>query len=133
MAGNQLDKAAVLAAVSEFNDPETGRSVVETGQVRDVAIDGQAIRLTLALSTHSAILSLEARDRLTQLLKSRFGDADVTVESANFQRPAEKIGQIGLAGQKRRRRGLGQGGRGQEHDRGQRGPRPGARPAATWD
>lgn len=60
MAGNQLDKAAVLAAVSEFNDPETGRSVVETGQVRDVAIDGQAIRLTLALSTHSAILSLEA-------------------------------------------------------------------------
>ena len=97
MAGKQLDKAAVLAAASEFNDPETGRSVAETGQVRDITIDGQSIRLTLALSTHSAILSLEARDRLTQLLKSRFEGTSVTVELANFVRPAEKIGQIGLA------------------------------------
>lgn len=97
MAGKQLDRAAVLAAVSEFNDPETGRSVAETPQVRDIAIDGQSIRLTLALSTHSAILSLEARDRLVQLLKSRFEGASVTVELARFERPAEKIGQIGLA------------------------------------
>ena len=44
MAGKQFDKAAVMAALSEFHDPETGRIVAETGQVRDVAVDGQSLR-----------------------------------------------------------------------------------------
>jgi ATP-binding protein involved in chromosome partitioning len=97
MADTHLDERAVMAALSDFSDPETGRSVVETGQVRDVKIEGQSLRLSLALSSHSAVLKEEVRSRLVSELQKRFGLTPVAVDLAVFDRPAEKIGQIGLA------------------------------------
>lgn len=97
MADMQLDQRAVTAALNDFLDPETGRSVVETNQVRDVRVDGRSLRLTLALSTHSAILKDEVRSRLASQLEQRLGVTNATVELTVLDRPAEKIGQIGLA------------------------------------
>jgi ATP-binding protein involved in chromosome partitioning len=93
-----LDQSAVMASLSSFLDPESGRGVTETGQVGDVNVQGDAISLTLALTTHSAILRAETHERLTQLLRAHFPQLrDVTINSAIHHRPAEKLGQIGLA------------------------------------
>jgi ATP-binding protein involved in chromosome partitioning len=97
MVPGQVDAAAVTAALSDFLDPETARSVVETGQVSEIKIDGDSIGLTLALTTHSAILRDETQARLAQVLGERLAKKNVTVKLAVHSRPAEKLGQIGLA------------------------------------
>jgi ATP-binding protein involved in chromosome partitioning len=98
MAEGQVDSRAVTAALSGFLDPETGRDVMETGQIRDVKVAGESLSLTLALSSHSAVLHNETRLRLAQSLEQKFPQLKrVTVDLAVHERPVEKIGQIGLA------------------------------------
>jgi ATP-binding protein involved in chromosome partitioning len=98
MAEGQIDAAAVSAALSAFSDPETGQNIVQTGQLHDVKVEAGNVALTLGLSTHSAILRDETAERLRQFLRDRLpGVKDVNVTSSEHKRPAEKIGQIGLA------------------------------------
>lgn len=97
MAEGQVTEAAVQAALSEFKDPETGRSVVEMEQVRDVRIADEMLSLTLALTTHSAPLWHESQAELTQLLRSRFSKLkEVQVRLSVHNRPPAKLGQMGL-------------------------------------
>jgi ATP-binding protein involved in chromosome partitioning len=98
MTAAPLDANQILAALSDFADPETGRSAVQQAQVRDVRIDGDRLSLTLALSTHSAPLWKETQAECAALLRAKFPQlAAVDVELAVHSRPAEKIGEIGLA------------------------------------
>lgn len=97
MPDNLPTESAVMAAVSEFKDPETGRSVVEMGQVHDVEVQGSRLALTLALTTWAAPLWAETRAACAALLKRKFpAFSDVVVRSATHPRPPEPIGQIGL-------------------------------------
>ena len=98
MPPEPLSVAAVRQALADFQDPETGRSVVELGQVGDVRVDGHRISLALALTTFAAPLWEECRVECANLLRKRFPEAaDVTVNLAVHDRPAERIGEIGLA------------------------------------
>jgi ATP-binding protein involved in chromosome partitioning len=97
MASGNVDQAAVMAVLSEFKDPETGRSVTQVEQVRDVMVSGDALSLTLALTTHSAILWQETKAALEQLLRSRLPQLKkVDVNLAVHSRPPQKLGQIGV-------------------------------------
>jgi hypothetical protein len=53
---NSIDEAAVRGVLADFKDPETGRSVTQMDQVRDLRVTEDRVSLTLALSTHSAPL-----------------------------------------------------------------------------
>src|SRR5260221_13355646 len=98
MTSQTIDPSAVRAALANFEDPEPGKSIVETGQLSEIEVKSDEISLTLALSTHSAILRDEVHSRLTTLVAERFPSAKrVNVRLADFQRPAPKIGQIGLS------------------------------------
>jgi ATP-binding protein involved in chromosome partitioning len=92
-----IDAAQVREALKDFPDPETGRGIVETGQLGEIRVDGDALSVGLALSSHSAILRSQTEARLTQVLTDRFQPRGVRVELGEFARPPEKIGQIGLA------------------------------------
>jgi ATP-binding protein involved in chromosome partitioning len=92
-----MNESAIQAVLSEFKDPETGRSVVDMGQVRDVRLDGDRLSLTLALTTHSAPLWKVTRADLIELLLSRFPELkQVDVVLAVHNRPPQKLGQIGV-------------------------------------
>jgi len=92
-----IDRAAVLAVLSSIADPETGRPLVEMGQVRDVAAGPTAISVTVALTSHAAILWKQTRARIEELLRTRFpAVAQVAVDIVEHDRPPTKIGQIGL-------------------------------------
>lgn len=98
MADGPVSQSAVEAVLAEFLDPETGRSVVQQGQVRDVAVAGNKVSLTLALTTHSAPLWESTRLELAQLLKRRFAAVgDVEIRPAIHERPPAVIGEVGLA------------------------------------
>ncbi len=98
MVEPQADTAAVMAALATFPDPETGQNVVETGQARDVQVDHATVRLTLALTSHSAILRDETVAALgTHLREQVPGVSDVEIRLVEHQRPPGKLGQIGLS------------------------------------
>jgi ATP-binding protein involved in chromosome partitioning len=92
-----ISEAEVQKVLAEFKDPETGRSIVQTQQVRDVQLQGEKLSLTLALTSHSAPIKNEIRDRLSELLRRRNPSLfAVEINLAEHERPPAKIGQIGL-------------------------------------
>jgi ATP-binding protein involved in chromosome partitioning len=97
MSASEINAAAVAAALSEFKDPETGRSITQMDQVRDVHVADGRLSLTLALTTHSAPLWKETQAECAALLKKRFPSlTDVTVNLGVHSRPPQKLGEIGL-------------------------------------
>ncbi len=92
-----MNESAIQAVLAEFKDPETGRDVVEMGQIGDVRLAGDQLSLTLALTTHSAPISNATRADLVDLLQRRFPELkNVEVNLALHHRPPQKLGQIGL-------------------------------------
>jgi ATP-binding protein involved in chromosome partitioning len=92
-----IDEAAVRAALADFKDPETGRSIVQMEQLRDVSVADDRLSLTLALTTHSAPLWKETEQALAKLLHTRFpGAKAVDVRLAVHERPARAQGELGL-------------------------------------
>ena len=92
-----LDSSAVTAALRDLRDPETGRPLAETGQLRVTAATEAGIAVALGLTTHSAILWKITRARAEELLRAAFpavANVNVTVEP--HDRPPGKLGQIGL-------------------------------------
>jgi ATP-binding protein involved in chromosome partitioning len=97
MSQSSIDSAAVVAALADFKDPETGRPVTQQDQVRDVAVTGDDLSLTLALTTHSAPLWQESKAELEQLLRGKFPQLkQITVNLAVHSRPPQKLGTVGV-------------------------------------
>src|SRR6476659_9182269 len=97
MDAGQVDIAALQSAIGDFSDPETGRSLASLSQIRDLKVEGDRASLTLALTTHSAPIWNETGDRLIERIKSRLPQLKfVRVDLAVHERPALKIGNIGL-------------------------------------
>ncbi len=96
MAG-AVDLNQVQKVLSEFTDPETGRSVSQLGQVADMKLDGDRLSLTLALTTHSAPLWEETKAELEKQLRAKVpGLSAVEIKLSTHDRPPQKLGEIGL-------------------------------------
>ena len=61
MTETTISEAAVRAALARFQDPETGRSVIQLNQVHEVQLNGADVSVTLGLTTWSALLWEEIR------------------------------------------------------------------------
>ncbi len=97
MAAGQVDIAALQSAIGDFPDPETGRSLASLSQIRDLKVEGDSASLTLALTTHSAPIWNETKANLIERIKARLPQLrEVQVHLAVHERPALKIGNIGL-------------------------------------
>jgi len=93
----EVNQSAVEAALAGFLDPESGRNVVQMGQVTEVKVAGDRLSLTLGLTSHSAILWEETRDEFVALLRKRIPQlTTVDVKLVEHVRPPQKLGQIGL-------------------------------------
>ncbi|MCA9217995.1 MAG: Mrp/NBP35 family ATP-binding protein [Planctomycetales bacterium] len=93
---NAPDNPSVLAALQALKDPESGRSVVTMEQVRDIKTTDNSIELTLALTTHSSPLHDDVREEARAILTDAFAGCSIQINDAIQERPAEKIGEIGL-------------------------------------
>src|SRR6476646_1755019 len=84
-------------ALADFKDPETGLPISGQKQIRGLNISGTTASLTLALSTHSAPLWNETKERLADFVKARLpGLTEVKINLAVHDRPPGKLGQVGL-------------------------------------
>ena len=129
MADGPTTEADVIAAIGDFQDPETGRGIVTMEQLREIKIDGSQLSLTLALTTFTAPLWQETRELLADQLKNKLpGFEKIEVNLAEHDRPAEKTRPGRPNSQGRYCSRLGQGGRREKHDRHQ----PGNRLTACW-
>lgn len=89
---------AVRSVVDSFPDPETGRPMGQLDQVRSIEVDGDRIAVTVGLTSWAAPLREETlaalRDRI---VKETDADANAcVVEAVDHERPAEKLGQVGV-------------------------------------
>lgn len=91
-------RASVETLLADFPDPETGKSVLETGQVEDLSVAADKVHVTLGLTTHSAPLWEATRAALEAKLQERFPEpVRVGVDVTRHDRPPEKVGELGLA------------------------------------
>lgn len=97
MADGQIDVAAVEKELAGLADPETGRNVVEMGQVSEIEVADDRLSVTLGLTTHSAPLWKDTCHDAEQRLRAAFPQAqDVLINMKVHERPAAKLGEIGL-------------------------------------
>lgn len=91
------DTSTVASSLADIRDPETGRPLVQTGQLKVITADASAIAVALRLTTHSSILWNATRGRAEELLRAAFpATPSVTVTIEPHDRPPMKLGQIGL-------------------------------------
>lgn len=91
------ERQQVEQILKNFPDPETGRPLWQLDQVRDLTVDGNEVKVTIALTSYSAPLWTDTRDQLTEQLQTSLPSTpEVTVEIVPHERPAEPIGQLGL-------------------------------------
>ncbi len=105
-----FSEPAVRNALSSFQDPETGRSAVQLGQIHQVQLGDGKISVTLGLTTWAAPLWNEVRAELSALLENRFPGQAVAVNVEEHHRPAEPSGQLGLTAKSVIAVGAGKGG-----------------------
>ena len=97
MSAASVEVNQVRAALDQLKDPETGRSVVEMEQVRDIRVAGDHLHVVLGLTTHSAPLWDETIEEARTHLRNAFPSLrQVDVERVVHVRPPQKIGEIGL-------------------------------------
>ena len=98
MMAGEPNRETVENAFSELLDPETGRSVVQMEQLREVEIDGSRANVVLGLTTWAAPLWDEIHTEAQRLLREKLpAGTEVSVRIVEHARPPEKLGQIGLA------------------------------------
>ena len=93
-----IEPSNVTEALSDFIEPESGRSIVDRKQVVQVEVDKDRVEVTLGLTTFTSPLWNETARHAEDHLREKLpGAIDITVNVTSFHRPVEKIGQIGLA------------------------------------
>jgi len=98
MSAEPLTREAVEKVVGEFKDPETGRRIGPLGQIHNLELDGTKATILLGLTTYSAPLWKETKAELANEVRSRLPQlSEVIVNVVQHARPAEPIGEIGLA------------------------------------
>lgn len=95
------DAAAIEKAktvISNELDPESGRPLGEMEQVGEIGLEQGRLRATVGLTSHSAPLWGEMRDKLLARLKAELPEvSEIAVEIVEHDRPPQKLGQIGLS------------------------------------
>lgn len=78
-------------------DPELGRNVVATGQLKSVDVSGTEARITLGLTSWSSPLKEDLQAECQEVVRGHFPElSSVAVDFVDHPRPAERTGQLGL-------------------------------------
>ena len=98
MAETPLTEQQVRDVLDRFRDPESGRGIVRMEQVHELTLEGDRLEVTLGLTHYVAPLWERTRQELVAHVRAALPElASVTVRVEPHERPAERIGQIGLA------------------------------------
>ena len=90
-----LEKSDVLEALKKVEDPELHKSLVELGMIKDVEINGDAVRVTVALTFAGCPLKSKIRQDVEEALRSiqGVGHVEVVMTSMTSEERARLFGQ----------------------------------------
>lgn len=90
-----LEKSDVLEALKKVQDPELHKSLVELGMIKDVEINGDAVRVTVALTFAGCPLKSKIRQDVEEALRSiqGVGHVEVVMTSMTSEERARLFGQ----------------------------------------
>lgn len=92
-----VSKSDVYSIVSDLKDPETGRTIGEMGQVLEMVVERNEAKVTIGLTTHSAPIWDEVLAKAKESIAAAFPQLkSIEVKAQKIDRPAEKLGTIGL-------------------------------------
>lgn len=94
---SEIIQADVEKFIGAIADPETGRAISSTGQLKSVKMTGNDLQSVVGLSSHSSPLRTHFVDQIRERLEKEFpamGSIDITIEP--FERSAQPLGTIGI-------------------------------------
>lgn len=97
MSNSNITLAAIEQAIGLLSDPETGRSLSKSDQVRNIAWTDDSLTAEIALGTHSLPIADEFQQRAVETIQAKFPNfkkIDITIST--IDRPPPTIGQVGL-------------------------------------
>jgi ATP-binding protein involved in chromosome partitioning len=80
MAGKELNKAAVLEALGEVQDPELGKDLVTLGMIEDVLVEDGKVSFKLTLTTPACPMKDEIRNSALAAVQALEGVEDVQIK-----------------------------------------------------
>jgi len=93
---NMPTAQSIREAVASFPDPETGRDIETMGQIVDINVDQEDVRITIALSSHSMPIVDEIKDAIISRVVAAHPGLKVVVDITHHPRPPARIGQVAL-------------------------------------
>ncbi len=97
MADGPIQLTDVQAILKDFRDPESGRSIHDFEQVKNVQLDGDRLSLTLELTSWAAPIWQDVCDALSEKLQAALpGLRSVRIDRRIHARAPQKLGEIGL-------------------------------------
>ncbi|TWU40698.1 Mrp/NBP35 family ATP-binding protein [Novipirellula artificiosorum] len=91
-----LNKDLVHAAIESYPDPETGRPMGSMGQIKEISIEGDTAKITLAITSHSRPIADEVADAIESKVTASIPGTRVNVSFVDHPRPPARLGQVGL-------------------------------------
>lgn len=85
----------IRSAIADFPDPETGRPIGSTDQIKQISCDA-GIRVQIGLTSYAAAIKDEVVDQLAARIVSRFAGQSPVIEVVDHERQPARLGQIGL-------------------------------------
>lgn len=82
--------------VSAYPDPESGRPLGSMGQLQDVQIEGDTVKLKVAITSHCQVIADEIAEAIRDKVLSVAPGKTVEIETPVHERPPVRLGQIGL-------------------------------------
>jgi ATP-binding protein involved in chromosome partitioning len=80
MPNNQVSKDAVLAALSQVNDPDLRKDLVTLNMVKDLEIDGSSVSFTIMLTTPACPMKDKMKNEAFTAVSSIGGVKDVNIK-----------------------------------------------------
>ena len=74
---SDISTSNVIEALRPVQDPELHRSIVDLGMVRDVAVDGGVVSLTVALTIAGCPLRNEIQQRVNTAVRALSGVREI--------------------------------------------------------
>lgn len=87
---------AVQSALAEFKDPESGRSITQTGQVLSTVVDKQWVQVTVGLTSWASAIRSEFREQIVSALAHAFPGAAIDVKIEALERKPLPLGTTGI-------------------------------------
>jgi ATP-binding protein involved in chromosome partitioning len=83
-------------AIANYPDPETGRPMGSMGQIKDVAVSGTSVTITIGLTSHSAPIAADVIEALSSRIVATAPGSVVQIQVVDHPRPPARVGQIAL-------------------------------------